>query len=300
MTPRLAVLAMMAAVLIYGSNFSISRRAIQAGLTPHDLAALRFGTAGLILLPFFVGRGLRDCAGIGWRRGLLLLLTSGAPLALLMNSGIALSPASHSASITPATVTTVGIVGGMLMLGIRPRPEVFVGLACVLCGLLCFAVAGSHAGSRAVLVGDLMLFTSGLIWGCYPFLLQRWSVPPMVSTAIVSVLSLVFLPVYVLALDPQVLRVPGGVLAFHLVCQGLLNGILGLWLWALAVQTLGAPTAQRFPPLIPAIGTLAAIPVLGEVPGPFQALGVAFIVGGLAFTVLGGRLIARLRPATRS
>jgi drug/metabolite transporter (DMT)-like permease len=83
------------------------------------------------------------------------------------------------------------------------------------------------------------------------------------------------------------------VVVLHALNQGLLNLILGLWLWGSAVRTLGAAEAQRFPPLIPVVGTLLAIPVLGEWPGPLQAAGVALIVGGLAVASAGPRWAAR-------
>jgi drug/metabolite transporter (DMT)-like permease len=79
---------------------------------------------------------------------------------------------------------------------------------------------------------------------------------------------------------------------FHSVNQGLFNVILGLWLWGGAVRALGAAKAQRFPPLIPVAGTLLAIPILGEWPGPVQSLGLALIVSGLALAAFSDRLAA--------
>jgi drug/metabolite transporter (DMT)-like permease len=39
--------------------------------------------------------------------------------------------------------------------------------------------------------------------------------------------------------------------------------------------------AGRFPPMIPVVGTLLAIPVLGEIPSGLQIGGIALIIGGL-------------------
>src|SRR5205085_11970056 len=49
MTPRLAILAMLGAMLIYGANFGLSRHALLHGLTPDDLVAMRYGIAGVAL-----------------------------------------------------------------------------------------------------------------------------------------------------------------------------------------------------------------------------------------------------------
>ena len=116
LSPRgLAALAMLGAVAIYGANFAISRHAVLNGFTVLDMTALRFGVAAVLLFPLFLkAGGFRDCAGIGWGRGLVLTLSSGLPMTLLMMQGLSLSPAAHGASIGPGTVTVIGAVGGWL------------------------------------------------------------------------------------------------------------------------------------------------------------------------------------------
>jgi drug/metabolite transporter (DMT)-like permease len=295
MNRRLAILAMLGAVAIYGANFAISRHALLNGLTPDDLVALRYGIAGTLLLPVFIRRGVADCAGIGWRRGIVLAIMSGVPMALLMNTGLAMAPASHAAAIGPGTVTVIGVIGSMVLFGVKPSRPIVIGIGVVLAGLAAIGVAGSRTGGPSIVVGDLLFFATGLLWGFYPLLLQKWNVGAMTSTAIVSVLSLVYIPVYALLLTPRILAVDPWVVLFHGINQGLLNVILGLWLWGHAVRVLGAATAQRFPPLIPVAGTLLAIPILGEWSPPLQAVGVALIVAGLGLAAFAGRLQAKAK-----
>jgi drug/metabolite transporter (DMT)-like permease len=107
------------------------------------------------------------------------------------------------------------------------------------------------------------------------------------------VLSLVYVPVYALVLRPRIFAVDPWLVAFHGINQGLINVILGLWLWGYAVRVLGAAQAQRFPPLIPVAGTLLAIPILGEWPPPLQALGVVLIVAGLGLAAFSNLLRPR-------
>ena len=293
MTRRLGVVAMLGAVAIYGANFAVSRHALLNGLTPDDLVALRYGIAGTLLLPFFLRRGAVDCAGVGWRRGILLAIMSGVPMALLMNTGLSLAPASHGAAIGPGTVTVIGLVGSFFMFGVRPSRLALIGIGIVLVGLAAIGVAGSRTGGRSVIVGDLFFLATGLLWGLYPLLLQKWNVGAMTSTAIVSVLSLAYIPIYALALQPRIFAVDPWIALLHGLNQGLLNVILGLWLWGYGVKALGAAEAQRFPPLVPVVGTLLAIPVVGEWPPMLQALGVALIVGGLGLAAFSNLLRTR-------
>jgi drug/metabolite transporter (DMT)-like permease len=289
MSRRLGVLAMLGAVTIFAANFAISRHALLHGLTPDDLVALRYGVAGALLLPVFLRRGVADCAGVGWRRGILLAIMSGVPMPLLMNTGLSLAPASHGAAIGPGTITVIGVVGSLFLFGVKPSHAAVVGIGVVLAGLAAIGIAGSRTGGPSTLVGDLFLLAAGLLLGLYPLLLQKWNVGAMTSTTIVSVLSLVYVPVYALLLQPRIFVVDPWVAAFHGANQGLVNVILGLWLWGHAVRVLGAAQAQRFPPLIPVIGTLIAIPVLGEWPPPLQALGIALIVAGLGIAAFANR-----------
>lgn len=297
---RLAVLGMLAATIIYGGNFGLSRHATLHGISPDDLVALRFGVAGFLLLPLFVREGVADCAGVGWRRGILLAVMSGVPMALLMNRGLALAPAGHGASIQPGMVTLIGAVGSAVLFRAIPSPVTAAGIVVVGAGLACIGIAGGTSGARSVLVGDLLFLMAGSLWGLYPLLLQRWNLAPMTSTAVVAVLSLAYLPLHAAVEGTHLMSVDPWLVAFHAVNQGILNVIVGLWLWGRAVRILGAAQAQRFPPLIPVFGTLLAIPILGEWPSLLQALGVALIVSGLVLASLGDRFFNTRGPAQTS
>lgn len=287
---NLAVLAMLGSVVIYGSNFAVSRYAVlHQGFSPYDLVALRFIVAGLLLLPIFVRAGVRTCAGIGWGRGVLLAIMGGFPMSLLMLSGLALAPAAHGAAIGPGTVTLIGVVGSWLWFGNRLGPMKIAGLGIVLTGLGCIGWTGASLGDASVVLGDLLFLATGLVWGAYPLLVQRWHLDPLTSTAVVAVLSMAYLPLYGAFLEPRLSDLSWGAIVLHAFNQGVLNIILGLWLWSWAVGIVGAGVTGRFPPLIPVVGTLAAVPLLGEVPGLVQMTGIALIVTGLLWVAMARR-----------
>lgn len=278
---RLAALGMLLAVLIYGSNFVISRHAVLNGLTQHDLMALRFAIAGLLLLPVFLRPGLTSCGGVGWKRGFWLTLSSGFPMTYLMLTGLTMAPAAHGATIGPGTVTMIGIIGSVAIFGAALTGRLMIGVAGVLAGLLCLGIAGSAGANALTLRGDLCFLGVGLLWGFYPLLIQLWQVDGLKATAIVSVLSLVYLPIYFLFYFRGFDVAPWWVLALHGFNQGVLNVIVGLWVWGWAAHVLGPSVVGRFPPLIPVTGTLLAIPFLGEIPSSLQLAGIVLIIGGL-------------------
>lgn len=278
---RLALGGMFVAMTIFGANFAISRHAVLNGLTSHDLLALRFGTAGLILLPTFLSGGIARCGGVGWGRGITLAIMSGFPMSFLLLTGLTYAPAAHGATIGPGLVTVMGIVGGVVLFGTRLNAQLFVGVGAVLVGLACLAVAGTTHTNPTILFGDLCFFGVGLIWGGYPLLIQLWRVDALKATAIVSVLSMLYLPFYAAFYFRGFDVAPWWVLGLHAINQGILNVILGLWIWSWAARVLGPAVVGRFPPLIPVIGTLLGIPILGELPGGLQIAGIALIICGL-------------------
>jgi drug/metabolite transporter (DMT)-like permease len=279
----MASLAMLGAVTIYGTNFVFSRHAALNGFTPYDLAALRFGGAGLLLFPFFLrAGGFRDGAGVGWGRALLLVVMSGVPMSLFQMIGLSLAPAAHGATIGPGIVSLMSVIGGMLLFGAVLTRQAGIGLGIVLLGLICFGLASGFTGTREIILGDLSFLMMALIWGCYPLALQKWKVDALTATAVLSVLSLIlYLPVYWLWLPSNLANIPLPVILLHGFNQAVVNMIIGLWLWGWAARTIGASESGKFPPLIPVVGTLMAIPVLGEWPGPLQAVAIALIVTGL-------------------
>jgi drug/metabolite transporter (DMT)-like permease len=287
---KLALAAMFAAVSIYGGQFVSVRWGLLSGLSPYDMAALRFIFAGAVMLPFFLRAGVADCAGLGWKKGLALAMTGGVPLTILSNIGLMFAPAAHASAIQPGTVAVTATL--FAYLGMRARVPFWaaVGFAIVLSGLGAIAIAGSTGQEGGLtILGDAIFVLCGLGWGIFTWLCGRWQVPSVTGASIVSVLSAAaFLPVYALFLDPGLGSVPWPIIAFHGINQGILNVAIGLLLWTYGTRTLGVALAARFPPMIPVLGTLIGIPALGEIPSPLAGLGVAGIVVGLLIASAAG------------
>ncbi len=291
---HLAMIGMALCMMIYGANFVLSRHAVLNGLSAHDLLALRFTVAGLLLIHVFGRNGWADCAGVGWRRGLILTAMSGFPMSYLMLMGLTMAPAAHGASIGPGTVTLISIIGGVALFGTKLTGPLMMGVAIVISGLCALALAGAKASANMpnMIWGDLCFLGVGLLWGWYPLALQRWKVDGLKATAIVSVVSMLYLPFYAVFFFRGFDVAPWYAIVFHGLNQGVLNVVAGLWIWAWATKILGVAVAGRFPPMIPVIGTMLGIPVLGEIPGAIQLVGIAMIVGGL--------FVAAWKPADRT
>ena len=249
-------------------------------LTPWDLAALRFGVAGLVLLPIAWRRGFGDAAGIGWGRAVVLAVAAGAPYTLILYAGLALAPAGHGAVIVTGATPLVSTLLVWLGLGERPSLARLGGLPLILVGLVCVSWPGLRGGHTTWL-GDVLFAGDAILWGLFTVLARHWRVDPVRGTAIVWSLALAYLPAYFLVRGTRLLAAPRGEVLFQALYQGLGVAIAALALYAWAIRVLGSSAASLFMPLVPIFGVLLAIPVLGEIPTTIQRVGIVGVSVGM-------------------
>ncbi|MFT2111504.1 EamA family transporter [Marinomonas sp. 2405UD68-3] len=73
----------------------------------------------------------------------------------------------------------------------------------------------------------------------------------------------------------------------HGVSQGIVAAILGLWLYSLAVQKLGAARGSLFGALVPAIAICGGFLFLFEVPTEYETIGVILTTIGIIISMKG-------------
>src|SRR3982750_537338 len=89
-----------AAVGIWASWSVLTRLAVTTSLDAWDIAALRYGVAGLILAPILVQRGLAR-GRLGWLGLPVFIAGQGAPYALLAGGGLRFAPARDAGALNP-------------------------------------------------------------------------------------------------------------------------------------------------------------------------------------------------------
>ncbi len=286
--PRPAFAAGMAwgflAAAIWANYTVLARYAVKAGLSPGDLTLLRFLPGALLMAPFFFRWGWRDLGGIGWRRGLVLTVLAGPGFSLLFMSGFALAPLAHGAVIAPACQMLAGLTLSAWLAHQRWTRESAVGAGFVTLGLVFIGGDGlMHGGDGLTPLGDGLFVLAGTCWGLFGALSRRWQVDPLRVTAAVVVLSLAMVaPVFLLVADLDRLAHAGaGMLSLQLLAQGLGAGLVAVLAYSRAAALLGSGRAGFFGALVPGAASVIAIPVLGEVPGLLQVMGIGAVVIGL-------------------
>ena len=276
-----------ASALAWAAGFVAAKHGVAVGFSPADLALHRFLWSGLLLMPLVLRDGIVDLGGIGWGRGLAMSILSGPPQAMIAYTGFILVPLGHGTTIQPACAALAGLILATLLLGERATLTRVIGGATIIVGLLVFgaeslATTGSHGVG-----GDLLFATAGLFWAIFGVLLRYWLVSGTRAVVAVGAISvLVYAPLYLVVVGyAGILDMSLYENLLQVVVQGLIAGVLPIFLFARAVVLLGAGRAAVFPALVPGFSLIIGYLALGIVPSVAQVIGLVIVVVGFRFAL---------------
>ena len=283
----IGVLCGTGAALGWAAGFVAAKHGVTIGFSPADLALHRFLWSGLLLMPLILRDGISDLGGIGWGRGLVMSVLSGPPQAMIAYTGFMLVPLGHGTTIQPACAALAGLILATLVLGEHPTGQRIIGGATIIAGLLVFGAESiTTIGSHGV-GGDLLFATAGLFWATFGILLRYWRVSGTRAVAAVGALSVVvFAPLQALFVGYDgILRMSLAENMLQVVVQGILAGVLPIFLFARAVILLGAGRTATFPALVPGFSMIIGYLALGVVPSIPQVIGLVIVVIGFRFAL---------------
>lgn len=270
-------------VLIWSGFVLLSRMAGTSSLNGNDLAALRFATAAVILLPAWYFKWRVPLLN---RRLLLLTLTGGLGYALAAYWGFRFAPAAHGAVLLSGMLPFFVAGVTWLLLGEAPRARLRQALICIAAGVGCLALHSLN-GLAQSWPGDMLMLGASLLWAIYTVLVRRWAYAPAQTTIGVTLLAaLLYLPVYLLWLPKGISAAPLSLIVTQALYQGVVVAIIAMALYMQALARLGPLKLGTVMATVPAIAGTGATVLLGE---PFSL----WLLGGLMLTSLGAWLGTR-------
>jgi drug/metabolite transporter (DMT)-like permease len=277
----------LAAVSIWSGWIVAARHGLKTTLTPWDITAIRFGVAGLIVLPYLLRKGLA-IDRLGWIGLAAILLGGGAPMVLLANAGLLYAPSAHAGALFPGVMPLqVSILAALVISEPFTGPR-RIGFALILAGALGIVWgAGGTIGSYQN-IGHAFFLASGLLWACYTVAMRMARLEGLHAAAIAAAGALfTYVPLYAFVTGASLTHAPWRDVALQGVVQGLLTAVISLLLYGRAVSILGASSGAAFAALCPAMTALFAIPVLGEWPTMIDWIAIALISVGVYFVSRG-------------
>ncbi len=288
----LALLAIWGTVLFWGLSFVASKTILNTGVPPMTMVTLRF-VAATVILNIFLRRF--DPAARLRRKDLLPLLASGlcgVTIYFFFESrGIKLTSASH-ASLIIAVIPVVTVATEAVFYRTRISWIIGAGIALSVVGVV-FVVGRPGAAEAAPLslAGDLFMFGACAAWVAYILLSKNLHtrLSDIAITTYQSIFGTAFLiPFCLLERGQWVLITPAAwvSLAYLAVfCSALSN-----FLYVYALSRLGPVSVSPYVNLIPVVGALGGVALLGESIVWIQVLGGVIILAGVL-------LVSRRQPA---
>ena len=285
-------------IVIWGLNFVVMKWGL-ATLSPLLLCALRFVAASVPLLLF-----VRPPRSVGW--GLLAAygLVQGVGQFGLLFTGMKLGMPAGMASVVLQTQAFVTLLLAAFLLGEPARLWHWLGLVVSLGGLVAIGSAHGEGDNAMTLAGFLLTVGAACMWAVSN-MITRYAArsgpyepfPFIVWSSIFPIVPLALLSLWVDGADSVQRQLQGigwrelGTVAYLAV----LSTLLGYGLWTRLLQRHAASTVAPLSLLVPVIGLLSAMLLLGERPTGVQWLGTLAVLLGMAINQFGGRWARRRR-----
>lgn len=288
----LPLLAVWGTVLFWGLSFVSSKTILNTGVPPMTMVCIRFVIATVILNLFL--RKLDPAARLR-AKDIPALAASGLVGVTIYfffeSRGIKLTSASH-ASLIIAVIPVITIIAEALFFRTRVSWLSGAGVVLSVVGVV-FVVQrpGAGTGGAVSLTGDLFMFGACLSWVLYIILSKNLHkrLSELAITAYQSLFGTLFLiPLALLEMRQWVpITLSAGLnLAYLAVfCSALSN-----FLYVYSLSRLGPIAISPFVNLIPVVGVLGGVALLGE------AIGWSQIVGGIVI-LAGVLMVSRQQPA---
>lgn len=271
---------MSVAVSVWASWLVLTSSGVTTDLSPVDLAGFRALVPAVVLAPF-LWRQRRQVARIGlWRS--LLLSAYGAPFTLCVGYGLGFAPVAHAGAMVPGLMPVMVTVIGVLIMGQGLSAGQSISALLIATGVAAIVLGSTEAlNQQEAWTGHALFLLGALFWACFTVTVRRHAIAPFLAAAIVAVVSMVGLaPVWAFAGLSTLATASAPDIAFQLIFQGVITGLVSLYAFGQALRVLGS-VATRLTALTPVVATCLAVPVLSQVPDLFDVAALGAVLAGL-------------------
>ncbi|WP_287803509.1 EamA family transporter [Diaphorobacter sp.] len=287
-------------VVVWGLNFVVMKWGL-ATLSPLVLCALRFLAASLPFLLF-----VRPPRHLSWGVMAAYGLVQGVGQFGLLFTGMQLGMPAGMSSVVLQTQAFITMLMAAALLGETPHRWQWLGLCIAIGGLVFIGAAHGDGASGMTLAGFLLTVGAAAMWAGSNLLTRVAArqgpyepVSFIVWSSVFPIVPLLLLACVVDGSEAVVQQLRGlggrelGVVAY----LALLSTLLGYGLWTRLLQRYAASTVAPLSLLVPVVGLLSAMLLLGERPTAWQWMGTLGVLAGMVINQFGGLWAKRRRGA---
>lgn len=273
-------------IFFWSSNVIIARLA-PGEVSPMVLGGMRWGVACMIMVPL-VWRGLAAESHIIRSHWLYIVLGSCAGFSfysfLFYAAGNFTTGVNISMLVSTVPIYTVAIA--WLFLGMRSGPVVLIAVVLTVSGALTVATRGDWSVLRTLNfnIGDVMIMFASIMHAAYTVSLRNR--PPLSPFVFFTIMSLVALAVSVpvvateMAMGQTFWPTWKGWLL--MIYAGTFPTIISQTFYMRGVELIGPQHTSLFYNLVPVMGALMSVSLLGEPFALYHAAAFALVLGGIA------------------
>jgi len=289
-------LSALVVIVVWGLNFVVMKWGL-ATLSPLLLCALRFVAASLPFVWF-----VRRPQALPWWLLAAYGLVQGVGQFGLLFTGMKLGMPAGMASVVLQVQAFITMLLAAAFMGEKPQRWQWWGLVCAIAGLALIGAAHGDSPAEMTLAGFLITVGAAAMWASSNLLTRKAAqygaytpVGFIVWTSLFPIVPLLALSVGLDGVDAVALQLQGigwrelGVIAY----LALLSTLLGYGLWTQLLQRYAASTVAPLSLLVPVIGLLSALLLLGERPTMWQWVGTLGVLVGMVVNQFGGRWLRR-------
>jgi len=273
------------ATLFWAGN-AIGGKLAVGHISPFFLTSLRWLIASIVVVPIAYKYLHNDWALIRGR--LIFLFTLGMIGFSLFNN--LMYSALQTTTAMNATIIQAALPASIFLLNfvfykMNATKYQLIGFPITVVGVVAIVSQGQWQvlSQLRFVVGDILMLLAITCYGLYSVMLNNK--PKIHWLSLISVLSLSALlastPFAIVELFNGQLIVPdllGWLVALY---AALLSSVLAQVFWIRGIELIGSNAASLFINLVPVLGTVLAVILLGETPHWYHLLGLALIVGGI-------------------
>lgn len=287
-------LSLLFIAMIWALNFTVVKASLSE-IDPHSFNAIRFILASSFMWLIVARRNAwfrvhrQD-----WVPLLVLGLAGNFLYQWLFIEGINLTFAANAAVMLGTIPIWVALASHLLSLEMMNRLKGW-GVIFAFSGVIMIIAGGKNPISFAsdTFTGDIIIVIAAMVWALYTIYskshLTRYS--PLQFSALMSTIGAVALSGMAIphlnATDWNTVSVPaiGG-----MIYSGLLSIGLAYLIWNNGIQRVGAVRTATYQNLVPVLGLIFGVVLLGENLQAWQYIGSAVVIAGILLTRHGGRL----------
>ena len=278
----LGIISALTAVTIWALFLIGTRWGVSGNFSVEEILLLRLFSAALITTPLMLKHGvlLRGQSLIGT---FMLTLGSSAVFPYFVSLGLSFASASDAGALAPGLLPFWTALFSWLILGELISRIRLVGLTIILLGATLVGVWQIVGNAEPdAWKGHLLFLLGAGLFSIYTVYFRKSGLSP-VRGLVIGLFwgTLVFVPILILSGNVSFYSVSAYQIFNMSILQGVLNAVVALLLYSIAVRSIGAAEASAFGALTPILALLGGVVFLGETFTITTSFGVVLVAFGV-------------------